>query len=75
MHAPFSVYVPSETLMSVVSNTRNEHMSFETFMPVFDEVADMLESLYMWNFITVFAHTNKKDDIKFCGSGKYLYIR
>ena len=48
MHAPFSVYVPSETLMSVVSNTRNEHMSFETFMPVFNEVADMLESLYMW---------------------------
>ena len=48
MHAPFSVYVPSETLMSVVSNTRNEHMSFETFMPVFDVIAGMLESLYMW---------------------------
>lgn len=61
--------------MSVVSNTRNEHMSFETFMPVFDEVADMLESLYMWNFIMVFAPAYKKDDIKFCGSGKYLYIR
>ena len=48
MHAPFSVYVPSETLMSVVSNTRNEHMSFETFMPVFDVIVGMLESLYMW---------------------------
>ena len=50
-------------------------MSFETFMPVFDEVADMLESLYMWNIIMVFAPAYKKDDIKFCGSGKYLYIR
>ena len=75
MHAPFSVYVPSETLMGVVSNTRYEHVSFETFMHVFNEVAGMLESLYMWNFITVFAHAHKKDDIKFCGSGKYLYIR